>query len=68
MAIREDMVKRAVGFLRHPKVTGAPQDKQIKFLTDKNLTTEVCAICTRTHVRALRVRRESPRRWALFPQ
>lgn len=41
MAIREDMVKRAVGFLRHPKVTSAPQDKQIRFLTDKNLTTEV---------------------------
>lgn len=41
MAIREEMVKRAVGFLRHPKVTGAPQPKQVQFLKDKNLTSEV---------------------------
>lgn len=41
MAIREDMVKRAVGFLRHPKVTGAPQEKQTRFLKDKKLTSLV---------------------------
>ncbi|CAN0159149.1 unnamed protein product [Pylaiella littoralis] len=32
------MVKRAVGFLRHPKVKGAPQEKQITFLRDKKLS------------------------------
>ncbi|CAM9325384.1 unnamed protein product [Hapterophycus canaliculatus] len=37
-AVRQDMVKRAVGFLRHPKVKDAPQEKQIAFLKDKNLT------------------------------
>lgn len=41
MALREEMVKRAVGFLRHPKVKGAPQEKQIAFLKDKKLTAQV---------------------------
>lgn len=39
--IREDMVKRAVVFLRHPKVKYAPRERQVAFLTDKSLTTEV---------------------------
>ena len=39
--IRPDMVKRAVTFLRHPKVKGAPQEKQMAFLKDKSLTTPV---------------------------
>ncbi|CAN0318082.1 unnamed protein product [Ectocarpus sp. 6 AP-2014] len=38
--IRQDMVKRAVSFLRHPKVKGAPEAKQIAFLKDKQLTAE----------------------------
>lgn len=40
-AIRPDMVKRAVIFLRHPKVKGAPQEKQMAFLKDKSLTAPV---------------------------
>lgn len=39
--IRPDMVKRAVIFLRHPKVKGAPQEKQMAFLKDKSLTVPV---------------------------
>eukprot|EP00904_Undaria_pinnatifida_P007054 jgi/Undpi1/3479/HiC_scaffold_16.g06851.m1 len=37
-AIRPEMVKRAVVFLRHPKVKGAPQEKQMAFLKEKSLT------------------------------
>lgn len=40
-SVRQDMVKRAVGFLRHPKVKNAPEEKQIAFLKDKNLTQQV---------------------------
>lgn len=40
-SVRQDMVKRAVVFLRHPKVKDASQEKQIAFLKDKSLTTEV---------------------------
>lgn len=39
--VRPDMVKRAVIFLRHPKVKGAPQEKQMAFLKDKSLTQPV---------------------------
>lgn len=39
--VRQDMVKRAVVFLRHPKVVDAPREKQIAFLRDKALTSEV---------------------------
>lgn len=39
--MRQDMVKRAVVFLRHPKVKDAPREKQVAFLKDKSLTTEV---------------------------
>lgn len=39
--IRPDMVKRAVTFLRHPKVKGAPQEKQMAFLKNKSLTIPV---------------------------
>lgn len=40
-SIRQDMVKKAVSFLRHPKVKNAPLEKQVSFLRDKSLTTEV---------------------------
>lgn len=39
--IRQDMVKRAVAFLRHPSVKGAPREKQLAFLKGKALTQEV---------------------------
>lgn len=39
--IRQDMVKRAVAFLRHPSVKDASREKQLAFLKGKALTQEV---------------------------
>ena len=48
--IRQDMVKRAVAFLRHPRVKDAPREKQLAFLDKKALTKEVSSyfLCSRT--------------------